>query len=155
MDDQIYNPTTPETLAPAASLDYSWAGLVGTVVLFLALLIMALWMIRRFQGMGLRALSAPWARVLDRQMISNQLTLYLVEIAGKLQVLAVTDHHVTVVQEIQDPDAVAEILDEIANRPPEKMERLFVKGLSTLWGKRRKRQDFDDELKRLLEEVQK
>jgi len=77
--------------------------------------------------------------------------LYLIEIAGQIQVLGGTDHHITKVSEIDDPEVVAEILEEIANRPEQKMDR-FMTGI---WKnlKRKPRKDyFSVELERLLEE---
>ena len=141
-------PTDPGTI--------SWGGLVGTILIFLVILALALWIIRRMNKASFRGMSAPWARVLDRQVLNGQQSLYLVEIAGKLQILAGTDHHIVKIDEINDPDMAAEILDEINNRPAERVEGLFG-GIAkyTFGGKRRKGKDpFSNELERLLEEVE-
>lgn len=151
MEDQLWEPGTAETVASAG---FSWWGLMGTIVVFIAILVVVLFIIRRLNGSTMRGMNAPWARVLDRQVLGAQQSLYLVEIAGKLQVLAATDHHVTVIQEIDDPEAAAEILDEIANRPAEKTEGFVAKNMNLLFGNRRKK-SFATELDRLLEEVQK
>jgi flagellar protein FliO/FliZ len=103
-----------------------------------------------------RGMSAPWARVLDRQTLNGQQSLYLVEIAGKLQILGGTDHHIVKIDEINDPDMAAEILDEITNRPAERVEGLFG-GIAkhVFGGRQRKGKDpFSNELERLLEEVE-
>ena len=104
-----------------------------------------------------RGMQAPWARVLDRQMLSPNQSLYLVEIAGKLQVLGGTDHHLIKIAEINDPDIAAEILDELTHRPNERVEGI-LSGIAggVFGGKRRQKQErFQDELERLLEEVEK
>lgn len=82
--------------------------------------------------------------------------MYLVEIAGQLQVLGGTDHHIIKLSEINDPDVAAEILEEIASRPIEKVEG-WIMNISKLWRKRhpRKGNIFPEELERLLEEVDK
>ncbi|NLL52144.1 MAG: flagellar biosynthetic protein FliO [Peptococcaceae bacterium] len=132
----------------------SWTGLIGTVVVFLIILVVALWLIKRVNRFAVRSIDSPWVRVLDRQVLHGQQTLYLVEIAGKIQVLGGTDHHITKVAEINDPEIAAEILEEIAREPQEKMDRF----MSEIWRKvkkRKKKESFSAELERLLEEANK
>lgn len=100
-------------------------------------------------------MSTSWARVLDRQSLGGQQVLYLVEVAGKLQVLAGTDHHLSKISEIDDPEIAAEILDEIANRPTEKVQGA-TNFIGKIFGrKRHKRDKFADELALLLKEDEK
>ncbi|MDP4160432.1 MAG: flagellar biosynthetic protein FliO, partial [Bacillota bacterium] len=94
-------------------------------------------------------------RVLDRQVLSGQQSLYLVEIAGQLQVLGGTDHHLVKISEINDPAVAAEILEEIATRPIERVGG-WAKRLQTVWRRpARQKEPFSKELERLLEEVEK
>jgi flagellar protein FliO/FliZ len=154
LENQPYIPSDAVTTASSAS--FSWWGLMGTIILFILILSIALGVIRRMNRSTARGMSAPWARILDRQILSGQQSLYLVEIAGKLQVLGGTDHHLVKIDEINDPDLAAEILDEIANRPVERIEGFFS-GIAnhTFLAKRRKVKDsFSTELERLLEEVE-
>lgn len=154
LENQPYNPS--EVASVAASTSFSWWGLMGTIVVFILILIVALWVIRRMNRASVRGMSAPWARILDRQVLNGQQSLYLVEIAGKLQVLGGTDHHLVKIDEINDPDLAAEILDEITHRPVERVEGL-LSGIAkqTFGGKRPKSKDpFSTELERLLEEVE-
>lgn len=149
-----YDPS--EAVATASSTPFSWWGLMGTILIFILILLVALWVIRRMNRSSSRGMNAPWARILDRQMLSAQQSLYLVEIAGKLQVLGGTDHHLVKIDEINDPDLAAEILDEITHRPVERIEGVFS-GIAkhTFGGKRHKAKDpFSNELERLLEEVE-
>lgn len=149
-----YNPS--EVVSTAATTPFSWWGLIGTILIFIIILLVALWVIRRMNRSSTRGMNTPWARILDRQMLNAQQSLYLVEIAGKLQVLGGTDHHLVKIDEINDPDLAAEILDEITHRPVERIEGLFS-GIAkqTFGGKRRKAKDpFSTELERLLQEVE-
>jgi len=149
-----YNPS--DVVATSTSTAFSWWGWMGTILVFIIILWVALWVIRRMNRSTARGMNAPWARILDRQMLSAQQSLYLVEIAGKLQVLGGTDHHLVKIDEIDDPELAAEILDEITHRPVERMEGLFS-GIAkqTFGGKRRKAKDpFSTELERLLKEVE-
>jgi len=133
----------------------NWWGLMGTLLVFLLILLVSLWMIRRLNRANLRSMNAPWARVLDRQRLGGQQSLYLVEIAGQLQVLGGSDHHLLKISEINDPNVAAEILEEIATRPIEKVDG-WTKSLQKLWpGPSRKKDDFSSELERLLDEVKK
>jgi len=126
---------------------------MGTLLVFLLILLASLWMIRRLNRANLRNMNAPWARVLDRQMLGGQQSLYLVEIAGQLQVLGGSDHHLLKISEINDPEVAAEILEEIATRPIQRVDG-WTKSFQKLWPRRfRKKEPFSMELERLLEEV--
>lgn len=152
LENQPYNPSVS---APAGTAyDFSWWGLLGMVILFLIILLVALFMIRKLNRYTVRDLQSPWLRVLDRQILNGQQMLYLVEIAGRIQVIAGTDHHLTKVAEIDDAEIAAEILEEIANRPEERMDK-FLNGISRKIRGRKRRDPFSSELERLLEEVEK
>jgi flagellar protein FliO/FliZ len=99
-------------------------------------------------------MQSPWVRVLDRQVLGGQQVLYLVEIAGKIQILGGTDHHLTKIAEINDPEIVADILEEIASRPEEKMDK-FMTGIGKKLRSKKRKSGFSAELERLLEEVDK
>jgi len=148
------NPLPPsEAASVVAQPVFSWWGLLGTLLVFLVILLVSLWMIRRLNRANVRKMNAPWARVLDRQRLGGQQSLYLVEIAGQLQVLGGSDHHLLKISEINDPVVAAEILEEIATRPIERVDG-WTKSLKNLWpGRSRKKDAFATELERLLDEV--
>lgn len=142
--------------APAVTQSvFSWWGLLGTLLVFLIILLVSLWTLRRLNRVNMRSMNAPWARVIDRQMLGGQQNLYLVEIAGQLQVLGGSDHHLVKISEINDPHLAAEILEEIATRPTERVEG-WLQSVQKLWHRPlRRKKPFSDELERLLEEVEK
>ena len=146
----------PAGAAPAVTNSvFPWQGLMEMMLFFFLILIVSLWIIRRLNRANVRKMNAPWARVLDRQALGGQQSLYLVEIAGQLQVLGGSDHHLLKISEINDPDVAAEILEEIANRPMERVDG-WTKSLQKLWlGRSRKKDTFSEELERLLDEVKK
>ncbi len=146
----------PAGAAPAVTNPvFPWQGLMEMMLFFFLILIVSLWIIRRLNRANVRKMNAPWARVLDRQALGGQQSLYLVEIAGQLQVLGGSDHHLLKISEINDPDVAAEILEEIANRPIERLDG-WTKSLQKLWpGRSRKKDTFSEELERLLDEVKK
>lgn len=153
LEDEVF----PEIGAAPAVIDpvFSWWGLMGTLLIFLIILLVSLWIIRRLNRSNIRNSNVPWARVLDRQILSGQQSLYLVEIAGQLQVLGGTDHHLLKISEINDPEVAAEILEEIATRPIERVDS-WTRSLQKLWpGRSRKKDDFSAEMERLLSEVEK
>lgn len=112
-------------------------------------------MIRRLNQAALQRMNVSWARVLDRQVLSGQQSLYLVEVAGELQVLGGTDHHLIKISEINDPAVAAEILEEIAARPTERVGG-WLERLANLWARPSRQKDpFSVELGRLFEEEDK
>lgn len=148
-------PTSDAAPVVAQSV-FSWWGLMGTLLVFLVILLVCLWIIRRLNRANLRSLNAPWARLIDRQVLNGQQSLYLIEIAGQLQVLGGSDHHLQKIAEIHDPKVAAEILEEIATRQSDRVEDL-AQSLPKLWRKtpRRKNDSFATEFERMLEEVEK
>jgi flagellar protein FliO/FliZ len=133
----------------------SWWGLLGMLLVFLVILFVSLWILRRLNQSNMRSMNIPWARILDRQILYSQQNLYLVEIAGQLQVLGGSDHHLIKICDIDDPEIAAEILEELATRPTERVEGL-AKGFNKLFKKPTPRRDsFSKELAQLLEEVDK
>lgn len=152
IESQPYN--LSNTTAAATTEPFSWAGLIGTIVVFLIILCVALWMIKKLNRYSVRNIQSSWVRVLDRQVLSGQQTLYLVEIAGRIQVLGGTDHHITKVAEIDDLEVAAEILDEIARQPQEKMDKLMT-GVVNKFKRKKKANSFSAELERYIEEDKK
>lgn len=152
IEDQTYNVSVPSPAVGAEA--FSWTGLIGTILIFLVILIVALWMIKRLNRYTVRNMQSPWVRVLDRQILNGQQALYLVEIAGKIQILGGTDHHLSKIEEINDPDLAAEILEEIASRPEEKMDKIMT-GIWKRLRRNKKKDNFSAELDRLLKEVEK
>ncbi|CAA7602958.1 Flagellar biosynthesis protein, FliO [Acididesulfobacillus acetoxydans] len=124
-------PYVPASSIQTLNSTFSGWGLFGTLLIFLVILIVALWIIRRLNRTALRGMDAGWARVLDRQLLGGQQALYLVEVGGKLQVLAGSDHSLVKLTEIDDPDLAAEILDEIVSRPADRVEG-FLAGMGAL-----------------------
>jgi len=132
---------------------FPWAGLMETLLVLLLILLLSLWIMRRLKGVNVRGTNAPWARVLDRQILGGQQSLYLVEIAGQLQVLGGSDHHLLKISEINDPEVAAEILEEIATRPTEHVDS-WTNSFQKLWPRRsRNKESFAEEMERLLDEV--
>jgi len=140
--------------ATTATEPFSWAGLIGMIVVFLIILVVALWLMKRLNRFSVRNIQSPWVRVLDRQVLNGQQTLFLVEIAGKIQVLGGTDHHITKVAEIDDLDVAAEILEEIARQPQEKMDR-WMSGIWKRLRRKQKNESFSAELEYYLKEEKK
>lgn len=146
IENQPYNPSVT---TPAAAETFSWTGLIVTVLLFLLILFVALWMIKRLNRYSVRNMQSPWVRILDRQTLGGQQVLYLVEIAGHIQVVGATDHHMTKLAEINEPEVVAEILEEIANRPEEKLDK-WMTSLRRSFQRKSSKDSFSMELEQLL-----
>ena len=153
IENQPYN--VPPAAGAAANATFSWLGLAGTFLVFLLILVFTLWLIRRLNRAAVRGINTPWVRVLDRQVLAGQQNLFLVEIAGKLQVLGGSDHHLVKISEIEDPELAADILEEIANRPPAKAEGTLAKVMQKMGRRNHRSPSFSSELERLLEEVEK
>lgn len=151
-------PYAPETAAAGGSSTaaFSWGGLFAALFVVILILFITLWIIKKINTSAARGLNAPWVRVLDKQVLGGQQILYLVEIAGRLQVLGGSNYHLIKISDIDNADIAAEILDEISNNPTEKLEGFIVRLFQKLFGHKRKGRDsFSIELEQLLKEVEK
>lgn len=151
-EDQALPTTVADTAVQQTA--FSWWGTLETILVFALILIVSLWILRRLNKANVRSMNAPWAKLLDRQTLGGQQMLYLVEIAGQLQVLGGSDHHLVKISEINDPKVATEILDEIAGRPTERVEGWGKNLKKLLQRKSKRKQTFSTELERLLKEVE-
>ena len=99
-------------------------------------------------------MDTPWARVIDRQTLGGQQFLYLVEIAGQLQILGGSEHYLSKLTEINDPALAAEILEEIATRPTERVDSWLML-VQKLFSRKTRKNEFSRELEQYLEEGEK
>ncbi|MCL1852454.1 MAG: flagellar biosynthetic protein FliO [Peptococcaceae bacterium] len=170
IESQPYAPNIPATQLQEA---FSWTGLVSTVVLFLIILCLVLWLVKKLHRKKFQGVQTSWLRVLDRQVLSPQHFVYLVEVAGKIQVWGSTDHQINQITEINTTSQISDILEEIARRPEDPVDRLIrfvlptqqkteygvpgsskgwplLNGGRSLWKKRGKKGGFSDELKKMM-----
>ncbi len=101
-----YQQPEPYTLPGIGAL------LLRFVISLAAVLVLAFLMIRFFQRKLFVLGSGSWIRVLDQVTVGPNRGLLLVEIAGKVYVLGVTEHNITRLLEITDPEDVAALLAE-------------------------------------------
>jgi flagellar protein FliO/FliZ len=124
VENQVYAPESAQIQTQIQEA-FSWAGLISTVVLFIIILLIILWLVQKINRKGFQRIQTPWIRVLDRQSLSPQQNVYLVEVAGKIQIWGSTDHQINQISEIDDPDHVSNILQEIAQRPEDSVDKLM------------------------------
>lgn len=152
IEDQAY-PAASGSTASAGAAGFDWGSFAGTVIVFLLILWLAFWVLKRLKVASSPGVNNNWARVIDRQVVSGQQALYLVEVAGQLQVLAGSEHSLVKIADIDDPRVAAEILNGLANRPTEKVEGFFHTVKRKLLQPQKSKATFSSELDRLLEEV--
>lgn len=81
----------------------SMGSLLLRLVLSLIIVIgLALLVIKFFQRQVSHSGTGRWIRILDQVVIGSNRALILVEIAGKIYVLGVTDHNITKLLEVKD-----------------------------------------------------
>ena len=122
MEAQPYVPNISETQLEST---FSWAGLISTILIFIMILGAVFWVVQRMNRKKYQSVQTPWLRVLDRQFLSPQHPIYLVEVAGKIQIWGSTDHQISQITEVNNPAQAADILEEIARRPEAPVDRLM------------------------------
>jgi len=155
IEGQPYAPGAADS-AGSSIAAFPWGALFAALFTVILLLLITLWIIKKLNSSAAKGLNTPWVRVLDRQVLGGRQIIYLVEIAGRLQVLGGSDYHLIKISEIDDPEIAAEIFDEISNTPTEKLEGFIVRLLQRSFRQKRKGPDsFSIELEQLLKEVEK
>ena len=119
MPDIEDKPYLPSGSIENATSSFSWLGLFGIILVFCVIMFISFSIIKSLKNSNTGIGNSKWLRVLDRQFLGGQHVLYLVEVAGKLQVLGATDRGLVRISEINDMSLAADILEEIANRPME------------------------------------
>jgi flagellar protein FliO/FliZ len=149
IENQPYIPLAP---TPAVNTAISWWGYIGMVSIFIIILIISLVVLKTLRKSNFGISESKWVKVLDRQQLGGQQMLYLVEIAGKLQVLGGSDNSLVKISEIDNPEVATEILEDIANRPFEESGGVLPLFFGKLTGFKKNR-DFSVELEQIMEEA--
>lgn len=112
----------PVWAAPLGNLEYkdpvpvtqfSVGALLFRLVISLVVVIgLAVVLIKLLQRRNLTTSTGHWMRIIDQVGIGPNRALLLTEIAGRIYILAVTDHNISLLLEINDTSQVAAILDE-------------------------------------------
>ncbi|HEX3014864.1 MAG TPA: flagellar biosynthetic protein FliO [Desulfobacteria bacterium] len=124
------------------------------VALFIVILFAVLFITKAIKRSNLSMGSASWLKVLDRQTLGGQHALYLVEIAGNLQVLAGSGQGLVKIMDIENPDVAAEILADISQRLAVPSSGVLPQLLEKITGlKQRGKRDFTTEFDQVLREA--
>jgi len=99
-------------VTPQVQSSFSWGTLLVTVFIFLICLVSFGFIVKRINSAA--APLSPWLKVLDRQQLGQGQYLYLVELAGRMQILAASTHGVVKIAELDDPDLAGEIIQDLA-----------------------------------------
>lgn len=93
--------------SPVPAETPSMLGQLVRLVVSLSLIVgLALVLIRVFAKRAVRLPAAGWMNVVDQVALAPNKGLYLTEIAGKYYVLGVTDHQITKIAEIDNPEVL-------------------------------------------------
>ncbi len=121
---------------PKPTTSTSWLSMVSYVLSLLitfAAVIGLAYFASRFLGKKLGSLSASGSsRVINTLSFGANRAVYIVEIAGKFLVLGVTDHTITVLQEITNPEEIEKMKAEQSTAAINQFDTIFQKQLASL-----------------------
>ncbi len=139
-------PFPAPNITPAQpSSGFAWGSFFLTVFLFIVLLVGLSLLVKRLNRTP--ALTGPWLKVLDKQQLGPGHYVYLVELAGKLQILGVTGHSMVKITEIDDIEMAGEILQDLSWRSEQALPPWWSQILDRI-----KERSFFDELSRFRKE---
>nr|WP_092068305.1 flagellar biosynthetic protein FliO [Dendrosporobacter quercicolus]NSL47049.1 flagellar biosynthetic protein FliO [Dendrosporobacter quercicolus DSM 1736]SDL74038.1 flagellar protein FliO/FliZ [Dendrosporobacter quercicolus] len=122
---------------PAPSETSSWVSTLAYVLSLIATFAAVLgfaYFTSRLLGQKLGNLSTgPSSKILTTLPLGNNRGVYVVEVAGKFLVLGVTDHGITLLQEIVDEAEIERIRRQKTDNPQqEEFQHIFQKQLASL-----------------------
>ena len=96
---------------PAKQGSPSVAGMILEMILALVIIVALAWAILGFLGRRMTGrMQGRWIRVLDEVVLGPNRGIMAVELGGKVFLMGVTDHQISLLMEIEDPGLVHEML---------------------------------------------
>lgn len=114
VEDKLFTADTSSPVGAQPQTGFAWDTLLVTAGLFLLLLVVLGFFVKRINKAAVPV--SPWCRILDKQQLGQGHVLYLVELAGRLQILGVTNQSVVKIAELDDADLASEIMQDLAWR---------------------------------------
>jgi flagellar protein FliO/FliZ len=112
---------------------YSTISYIFSLIITFAFVIGLAYFASRFLGKKLGGLSANGSsRIINVLSFGNNRAVYTVEIAGKFLALGVTDHTITVLQEITDSKEIEKLKTEQVAVPKGQFDSIFQRQLASL-----------------------
>lgn len=112
---------------------YSTISYIFSLLITFAFVIGLAYFASRFLGKKLGGLSANGnSRIINVLSFGANRAVYTVEIAGKFLVLGVTDHNITILQEITDNEQIEKLKTEQLTVPKDQFNSIFQKQLASL-----------------------
>ncbi len=139
VEDRPFPSVNVTTIQP--STGFAWGSFILTVFLFIVLLTGLSLLVKRLNRNPL--LTSPWLKVLDKQQLGPGHYVYLVELAGKLQILGVTGHSMVRIASIDDIELAGDILQDLTWRSEQVLPPWWSQIISRV-----KERGFSDELSR-------
>jgi len=123
----------PEYETPPAAAAPGIGSLILRITAALGIILLLSYVLLRFLRRHLRVSSGQWIKVVDHVLLGPGRGVFLVDVAGKLIALGITDGQITKLLEIDDPELIRQI-QETTTELPEKSfmglkELLPIKGL--------------------------
>jgi flagellar biosynthetic protein FliO len=124
-----YNEPQPVASSALSSIAY----VVSLLVVFAVVIVLA-YATSRFLGERMGRMNATADnRIVFTMVLGQNKSLQVVEIAGKFLVLGVTDHNITLLQEITSPEEIAKLRQVSAHTAePAQFEQIFSQQLYSL-----------------------
>lgn len=151
-DMQSFNQEYDKTQAPAAqTTNLWWEGMKMVVVL--SLIVAAAWtVIRVFSRQAKRRLQGNWLHVVDEVMLGQNRGVVLCEVGQRLYALGVTDHNITCLFEIDNPQVMKEISQQAIEGFSQEESNPWKKALFDFVDRRRAPAQKQEEFHQLMEE---
>jgi len=118
--------------APPATSILSTIAYIFTLLLAFSVVIGLAYFTSRALGQKLGQGTASNSRVLTTVPLGTNRTLQIVEIAGKVLLLGVTDHSITLLQEITDQEEITKLRDIPGSSAGSSFDQVFQRQLASL-----------------------
>ncbi len=112
----------------------------SALLLVLGIFLGSFYLLRRLMKRDLSSPGKKIIRIIDRNYIGVKKSVTLVEVPGKILVLGVTNDHISLLTQIEDPDSIEQIKESNTNGAPmnfsSHLSRLLTKVRDSRTGKK-------------------
>jgi len=135
----VFNSDIADTLKSTlieepAITPFSYIKVIFMLALVLAVILVSVWLLKKVTPQFSRSANSGLIKILSTFWLGPKKALYLIQVAGKILLVGVTDHNINIISEFSDPDEAHNVLTSLEGK---KSEPNFANLLSSLFNKNR------------------
>jgi len=114
---------------------FSYIKVFFMLVLVVAIILFSVWLLKKVTPQFNRSSNSGMIKILSTFWLGPKKALYLIQVAGKIMLIGVTDQSISLISEFSDPEEAHNVLTAMEEK---RSEPAFANLLSSMFNKNRK-----------------